>query len=168
MLLTTRLTVSDYLAAQRLHFRPKPALRWVTYALGALFAGMLVQEIIVIAKGGTLPRYWWMLPAGLAYGALLFLFVLPWRVARIFRNQPALADPTETQFSDEGLFLRSTRGQLRFKWGTLKRWKRNKNYILVYHSAVLFHIFPRRCFESPEQFEELAELLRKNLGLEEP
>ena len=167
MHITTQLTVDDYLAAQRLHFRPKPAIRWVSYALGALFAGMLLQEAIVIAQGGALPRYWWMLPAGLAYGALLFLIVLPWRVGRIFKGQPALAQPTKTVFNEEGLLLETSRGHLRFPWSMLKRWKRNKRYILVYHSAVLFHIFPRRCFENAAQFEALAERLRQNIGPEQ-
>ena len=167
MLITTKLSVSDYLAAQRLHFRPKPALRWILYVFAALFAGMLIQEVIMIVQGEPLPRFWWALPAGLAYGAFLFLILLPWRVSLIFKKQPALADPTRTRFTDDGLLLESSRGHLRFNWGMLKRWKRNRDYILVYHSAVLFHIFPRRCFESAEEFNALAALLREKIGPEQ-
>jgi hypothetical protein len=162
--ITTQLTVKDYLAAQRLHFRPKPILRWVLIALGALFVGVIFQQVLMVAQGRALGRYWWMLPAGLAYGALLFYVVLPWRVSKLFRAQPSMGEPTETTFNDEGLLLQTPRGQLRFKWAALKRWKKNKHYILVYHSNVLFHIFPRRSFQRPEEFDELAALLGKNLG----
>ncbi len=168
MLVTTHLTPEDYLAAQRLHFRPKPAVRWIGWGLLALFVGMLLQEVIMIAQGLPLPRFWWALPAGLAYGALLFLIILPWRVGRIFKANPALLDPTETRITDEGLALQSKRGQLRFPWPMIKRWKRNSRYILVYHSSTLFHIFPRRSFANPEDFEALAARLRAHVGPEQP
>jgi hypothetical protein len=136
----------------------------VLYVLSAMFTGMLLYEIIAILGGGPLPRYWWMLPAGLAYGALLFFIILPWRVAKIFKDQPALGEPMKTVLDDEGLGLQTSRGQVRFKWTMLKRWKRNARYILVYHSAVHFHILPRRSFASEEEFAAALSLLRKNLG----
>jgi hypothetical protein len=166
--ITATLTPADYLAAQRLHFRPKPAFRWVLYVIAALFAGMLIQEALIIAQHRQLPRFWWVLPAGLAYGAFLFFVLLPWRVNNIFKKQPALAETTRTNLDGDGLHLQTSRGQIRFKWSMLKRWKRNRDYILVYHSALHFHIFPRRAFASPEDFSEAAALLEKHLGPEQP
>lgn len=168
MNILTHLSPSDYIAAQRLHFRPKPAFRWVLYAIGALFAGMLIQEALIIAQGRGLPRFWWVLPAGLAYGAFLFLVLLPWRVNKIFKAQPALAEPTRTTLDPDGLHLQTSRGEILFKWSMLKRWKQNQKYILVYHSAVHFQIFPRRAFSSQGDFAALGELLQKHLGPPQP
>ncbi len=164
MKIEVTLSAEDFLAAQRLHFRPKPALRWTLYAALAVFLGMLIQQILILAQRGSLPRGWWVLPSGLGYGAFLFFILLPWRVRRIFRQNPGLAAPTRTLINEEGLFLESTRGQIRFQWPTLRRWKRNGEMILVYHSGAHFHSFPRRCFARPEDFDGLAELLGKHIG----
>lgn len=167
MTIECRLTVQDYLAAQRLHFRPKPVLRWLLFIVLGYLAAMLLQQAWQIARGGVLPRGWWMLPAGLAYGAFMFFILLPWRVSKIFKERPALAEPNRFTFTEEGMRLEAVRGQIQLKWPMLKRWKRNRNYILVYHSALHFHIFPRRCFIRPEEFAELSALLARNIGTEQ-
>ena len=167
MVIDVRLTVRDFLAAQRLHFRPKPAVRWAIYLLTTFVAVMLAAEVWTIIRGERLPRGWWVLPAGLAYGAFLFFILLPWRVARIFKQNPALAAPTHTTIDENGLALDSSRGQLRFGWPMIKRWKANGEMILIYHSSAHFHMFPKRCFAQPQDFEYLGELLRKHLGAAE-
>lgn len=164
MLLDVQLTAQDFLAAQRLHFRPKPPVRWAGYLLVAVLALMLGSEVATIARGDTLPRGWWILPAGLAYGAFLFFFLLPWRVARIFKQNPALAAVTRITLNDEGLFLESSRGQLRFGWPMIKRWKTNRDMILVYHAGSQFHTLPLRCFSTPQDFEGLQALLHQHVG----
>lgn len=164
MLLEVQLTAQDFLAAQRLHFRPKLAFRWALYLFLAVLALMLALQVWVVARSGAMPRGWWVLPAGLAYGAFLFFILLPWRVARIFKQNPGLAAPTRMKIVDEGLLLDSSRGQLRFGWPMLKRWKTNREMILVYHAGSQFHIFPRRCFREPQDFERACEILRKHLG----
>lgn len=168
MFLQVQLTAQDFLGAQRLHFRPKPAVRWAGYLLVAVLGLMLGSEVATIMRGGVLPGGWWILPAGLAYGAFLFFFLLPWRVARIFKQSPGLAAPTRTTLNDDGLFLESSRGQLRFGWPMIKRWKANRETILVYHSGSQFHIFPRRSFAGQKEFEELRTLLGKHLGPAQP
>lgn len=164
MELSVQLTERDFVAAQKLHFRPKPAVRWAAYLLGALLVGVLLQEVLAMAQGRPLPRSWWVLPAGLGYGAFLFFILLPWRIGRIFRQNPALAVPTRVTFSDDGFSLDSTRGELRFGWKSLSRWKRNRDTILAYHSGNHFHTFPRHCFSSDEEFQSLATLLAKHVG----
>lgn len=166
MTIESRLRMQDFLAAQRLHFRPPPAVRIALYGLGVIVGILFLLEGWAIARAGQLPRGWWILPAGLAYGALLFFIVLPWRVTRIFKQNPALAGPTRITFADDGLMLDSARGQIRFGWPMLKKWKRNRQLILVYHSAMHFHILPRTGFASDDDFQTLAELLRKKLGPE--
>lgn len=164
MFIEVRLTVQDFLAAQRLHFRPKPAVRWAIYLMGTAVAIMLMTEVWAMVRGERLPRGWWLLPAGLAYGAFLFFILLPWRVARIFKQNPALALATRTTIDESGLLLDSSRGQLRFGWPMIKRWKASGEIILIYHSSSHFHIFPKRCFGPPGDFDRLRELLRTHLG----
>lgn len=164
MTIECKLTVQDYLAAQRLHFRPKPVLRWALIVVVGYLAAMLLHQAWTIAHGGALQRGWWMLPAGLAYGAFMFFILLPWRVAKIFKERPALAQANRFTFNDQGMLLEATRGQLQLKWPALKRWKRNRDYILLYHTALHFHIFPRRCFAQPQEFDAFAAFLTQHIG----
>jgi YcxB-like protein len=161
-----RLEVKDYLAAQRLHFRPRFAMRAALAVLGGFLLAAFGQQIWTIAHHGVLPRWWWMLPAGLAYGAVLFCFFLPWKVGRIFKENPRLAEPMKIDLSDTGLLMESSRGQVRAPWSMLKSWKQNGSLILIYHSRVHFHIFPRRSFASAEDYAAAGELLKKHLGAE--
>lgn len=164
MIITVQLTEADFIAAQKLHFRPKPAFRWAGYVFCAILCGMLLQEMILMAQGGPLPKGWWVLPAGLGYGAFLFFILLPWRVARIYRQTPALATPSELTFSDDGIGLGSGKNEIRFPWAAFRKWKRTRETLLVYHSGSHFHTLPRHCFNSSEEFEALAALLLKQIG----
>ena len=159
-----QLTVQDYLRAQRLHFRPKPAVQ-ILYWLFAIALGLaLIEEAWVIFRGGTLPHGWWILPAGLAYGAFLFLIFLPWRVAKIFRENAALSKPNRTELADEGLLFESARGQIRLPWALIKGWKFNRQMLLVYHSTVHFYLLPRRCFSNENDFDHFRAMLAKQVG----
>jgi YcxB-like protein len=168
MIIETKLTAQYYLSAQLLHFRPKPLLRYLCIALFVVLALLLINEAVIVVRGGVLPRGWWVLPAGLAYGALLFFIVLPWRVGRIFRSHPHMAEGTRVTLDDQGIGLHSTRGEIRLRWATLKKWKCNRDYVLVYHTNTLFHTFPRRCFADTAEFDAALELLNKRIGPPQP
>ena len=164
MTVEVRLTEKDFFSAQLLNIRPKPLVRIALWVGVTIMAVLFIAEVWAISRAGVLPRGWWILPAGVAYGAILFFFILPWRVGRIFRQNPGLAAPTRTTFDDEGLLLDSSRGQLRFRWNALKKWKHNRDLLLVYHSPTLFHMLPRRCFNSAADFDALVSSLEKHLG----
>lgn len=162
------LTVADFLAAQRLHFRPKLLGRISLYAFAFFLTVGLSQETWIIIRGQALPPGWWILPAGVAYGAVLFFIFLPWRVSKIFKANPRLADPLLVTFNEEGLLLDSARRQIKAPWSLLKKWKDNDKMILVYHSRSQFHIFPRRGFTSDAAFSSVKSLLRSHLGPPQP
>lgn len=164
MTLSIQLTERDFIESQKLHFRPKPALRWTWYVFTAILVGMLVQEMVLMVQGSPLPKGWWVLPAGLAYGVFLFYILLPWRIGRIYRQNPGLANVSEVTFDEAGMGLGSGRGEIRFPWAGLRKWKRNRDTILVYHSGSHFHTFPRHCFGAEDTFEALAGLLAKHIG----
>lgn len=162
------LTVADFLAAQRLHFRPKLLGRISLYAFAFFLTVGLSQEIWIIIRGQALPPGWWILPAGVAYGAVLFFIFLPWRVSKIFKANPRLADPLLVTFNEEGLLLDSVRRQVKAPWSLLKKWKDNQTMILVYHSRTQFHIFPKRGFPDAASFAAVKDLLRRHLGPAQP
>ncbi len=157
-------TVQDYLRAQRLHFRPRPLIRGVFWALGTITLIAVADEIYIISHGGVLARGWWLVPLAIAYGAFLFLIYLPWRIARIFRDNPNLARPTQTTLDSAGLILGTSRGGVRMPWSMIKGWKANRNVLLIYQSRVNFSTYPRHSFASDADYATWLEALQKNVG----
>ncbi len=164
MTLEYQLTVQDFLAAQRLHFRPGRLGQFMLWVVAGFCVAALLQEVWVIGHHGVLPRGWWILPAGLAYGALLFLIFLPWRVGKIFQKNPRLAEPTHVEVGEDGVLFDTKRGQIRATWSLLKSWKHNRAVVLVYQSRVHFHIIPRRGFASDVDYAAFQELFKSRLG----
>jgi len=154
----------DYLRSQRLHFRPRPLIRGVFWALATMILFAVADEVWVIAHGGVLARGWWLVPLAVIYGVCLFLFFLPWRISKIFYANPNLAKPTQTTLAPEGLLLGTSRGQVRMPWALIKGWKVNRHMLLIYQSRVTFNAYPRRCFASDEDFSAWIEALQKNVG----
>lgn len=154
----------DYLRSQRLHFRPRPWVRGVFWTIAVLIALSVAEEVWVIAHGGVLARGWWLVPLAIAYGVFLFVFFLPWRISKIFRDNPNLAKPTQTTLAPEGLLLATTRGQIRMPWALIKGWKVNSQMLLIYQSRVNFSAYPKRCFASEADFAAWVEALEKNVG----
>lgn len=168
MTVQVRLNERDFLAAQLLNFRPKPLVRWVLIGALVMIALLFAAEGWAIAHAAALPAGWWILPSGLGYGALLFFIVLPWRVTKIFKQNPALAEPTELTFADDGVSLGAGPRQIRFPWKAMQQWKWNRHFILLYHSSAHFHILPKRCFAKAEDFDLLVGMLRERMGAETP
>ena len=139
-------------------------MRTVFWIIMALITAAVGDEVWVIAHGGVLARGWWLVPLAIAYGAALFLFFLPWRITKIFRENPNLAKPTRTTLADEGLLLGTSRGQVRMPWSLIKGWKVNSKMLLIYQSKVTFNAYPRRCFTSDADFTAWIEALKKNVG----
>ena len=156
--------VQDYLRSQRLHFRPRPLIRGLFWAIVGIIALAVADEVWVIAHGGVLARGWWLVPLAIAYGVCLFLFFLPWRIAKIFHANPNLARPMRTTLAPDGLLLATSRGQIRMPWPLIKGWKMNRDMLLIYQSRVLFNAYPRRCFASDADFHAWVEALKKNVG----
>ena len=154
----------DYLRSQRLHFRPRPWIRSVFWVIMGVIGLAVADEIWVIAHGGVLTRGWWLVPLAIAYGVALFLIFLPWRIGRIFNDNPNLALPTKTTLAPEGLLLGTSRGQVRMPWALIKGWKVNRQMLLIYQSRMAFNAYPRRCFSSETDFLAWTEALKKNVG----
>jgi|GEM_PF-4563706 len=139
-------------------------MRTAFWVIAALIALAVADEVWVIAHGGVLAHGWWLVPLAIGYGAALFLLFLPWRIGRIFRQNPNLALPTRTTLSPEGLLLGTSRGQVRMSWAAIKGWKVNRQMLLIYQSRMTFNAYPRRCFKSEADFTAWTEALKKNVG----
>lgn len=78
-------------------------------------------------------------------------------------KQKTLQDAYEVDLTDETFSSTSTYGSFSMPWNPFHKYKTNKDMILVYQSAVLYHIFPKRWF-TESQLTEFHSILQKQLG----
>ncbi|WP_420139518.1 YcxB family protein [Sphingomonas sp.] len=154
-------TPDDLIAAYRLNYvlsvKSKRVLR------GYLFGGLFVAVAAGIASSE-----WKLAPVplaalgGMAYWVLIFSLImlaaywrLPRQVRRIYRQQKSLHDAATVEWSDSGIYFRSTRGEAHFAWGDFIGIVTNDDVVILRQSEALINFIPTRVL-TPEQRDELT------------
>ncbi len=164
MHITGQLTWQDYLQAQFLHAR----LVWwgqllVVLAVLSLIGGYASTMIPDIAArgAGEIGYYVW-LPAVIVAAILLYYFVaLPRRVRRLYEQNKEMQAPFEHEITDSGLVTSNQYGSADRPWGDFRKWKQDKNTLLLYVSEIEFVLIAKR-FCAAEQLEALRAHLAQN------
>lgn len=143
---------ADYLAAQRLHRKPRPAFAVVGILLvvGALAALYTSRSV----------------PLGMALAFLLLIFFVyePLKAKRVFRQYKALSEPTTVELRDDGLFFKREDGEGLVPWSHVIKWRSNDELLLLYPASGLFYLLPSHFFPNSEAFKEFVTLVRSKLG----
>ena len=100
---------------------------------------------------------------GLFY-AFIYFVIQPWNVRRIFSQQKTLQVEYETVISPDMIKTTSKNGYVEMPLSDFHRYTVGNDFILLYHSQALFHMFPRRFFESDEDFKTFISYLEASLG----
>lgn len=143
----------DYVAALKLHALWSRRRLLVFVSVGVVAAVLLFTSAPTwpsIIAGGVLGG----VIGGLSCYALGWLFYLPWKARRMFRQQKSLQEVYEVDWNDEGLSVRGQRVQGVTPWRDYLKKKENAQLVLLYHSDVLFQMLPRRQFTA-EQWQSL-------------
>jgi hypothetical protein len=158
-----KLEPGDLLRAQYLHYRPRPWLRNVYLAVVAALFAAIVYSYLERQRHLCIRLCVYSAIAAI-YLLLYYFALLPWKARRIFRQQKGLHHSVQIELRDDGLFSLSPRGSATVPWADLLKWKENKHLLLLYHSDVLFHMLPKRCFPTAEALSSAQALLRDRLG----
>lgn len=159
-----QLTPEDYVQACYINMRPRPILKWAGYLVLALTAFAIVISLyfaLADREGFFIPVF---LVACLAYLALLFLFIQPKRVRKIFSQQKAMQIPYSYTVTEEAVMTKSEISEEKLPWNHFIKWKEGTNLFVIYHSDVMFRMVPKRCFASPEEMAQFRQLLETKLG----
>ena len=106
-----------------------------------------------------------LLTAGsLGFCALVFFVILPLNAKRIYRQQKWLQLPADIHVTGESYHVKSEFGEATLPWKGFHKWKENRHLFLVYQSDILFHMWPKRCFPSPEAADEFRAILQRQIG----
>ncbi len=164
MNITGQLTWQDYLQAQFLHAR---RVWWgqllVVIAVLSLiggYASAMVPDIA--AQGRGVIGYYLWLPILIVAAILFYYYVqLPRRIRRIYEQQREMSSPFDHAITASGLATSNQYGHLDRPWEDFRKWKENKDLLLLYLSDVQFVLIPKR-FCTAEQLEALRTYLRGN------
>ncbi|MDH5821984.1 YcxB family protein [Luteimonas sp. RD2P54] len=153
-MITAAISSEDHLAALRLH--RKRAVRRLLLVLAALAAA----GAIAIAIGHVLIG---AIGIGAGVGGLIGEFVqsrfaLPRRARKIYQQQASLRATYTYSWDADGLSASSEAGHVRRRWPDYIKLLESDRLFLLYHSDIMFEIFPKSWFRTPEQIDEFRTL----------
>ena len=147
--------LNDYLEAQRAH--ASWITRYLFIILGLVFIMLgafrvFLEGVPAGASSLGIGIFW------LAWG----LFFRPIWLRRDFRKNPNFARENTLLVKPDGLETTTEIAKNDTKWATYTKFKESPNLFLLYFSARIFRVVPKRAFSGPE-LEQFRELLRENL-----
>lgn len=146
------LTLADYMAAQRLHLKPRP----IFAILGAI--------LVVVALAVMFLAPSWQLGGALAVLAGMFFVYLPLKARRTFKQFKALSEPMAIEVREAGLFFKSTNAEGLVPWSHITRWRRDNTLLLLYPASGFFYMVPASFFSGHAEFSEFADVVEAKLG----
>jgi hypothetical protein len=162
--LTLTIEPRDYLRAQYLHLRPRPFLCWV--GMGFLVVALMAVVSILCKSKWTGADLRSLMGLVISFAVIAFIFFvrMPLLTRRIFRQQKLLHHPIAVHVTRESCHAKFELGESTLPWTTFHKWKENRHLFLVYQSDALFHMWPKRCFPSPEAVNEFRAILESQIG----
>jgi hypothetical protein len=101
--------------------------------------------------------------------ALLFAALPVWNVYRIarrqFRTSPSVGEIRHWVLSESGVETSTVSSSGRFTWSILHKIVESPESFLLFSSAAIFMVFPKRILGSEENIESLRTLFRQQLGV---
>jgi hypothetical protein len=88
--------------------------------------------------------------------------LLPQRTKKTFRQMPAISLEQTLSWDDEAIMISSSQGQMRMPCAGFHRWTGNSEQIMIYPADNIFYALPRRIFPTQQDFDALADLLRRS------
>ncbi len=168
MKINAQLAWTDYLKAQYLHRGPGTLGGTLRYVLLSFFVLNIILGLAFATTFGGLSESWpFFIPLNLLLVAIALYFYIffPRRVRHLFEQHKELGAPVEHEITPEGLIMTSQFGNSNRPWSIFRRWKENKDLLMLYITDIQFIMIPKR-FCTPEQLAALHGYLDQNKVLE--
>ena len=154
------LTQEQHLHALRIHRR-----KAVTLQVGILL-GVAATGAVAWALG---IRYPGMVLVGAGVGGVIGAFVqsrftLPRHVARVYDQQASLHAHYTYSWDEEWLNVASEHAHDRRRWSDYIKLRESEELVLLYHSDIMFEIFPKAWFNEQKQMDEFRRLASQAAG----
>lgn len=168
MKIDVQLTEEDYVKANYLHLRPRPAVKWAGYFLLFWIVVVLVMSVYMAIAHSTEILIPILVGSLLAYLWFAFGFWTPNRCRKTFRQLKMLQMPFSFEFTDGVIITKSECSEAKLTWDHFRKWKEGKDLFTLYQSDRMMQMIPKRVFSSPEEMTQFRELLAKKIGAASP
>ncbi|WP_256643973.1 YcxB family protein [Stenotrophomonas sp. 9(2022)] len=154
------LTQEQHLHALRLHRR-----KAVKVLVGVLL-GCAVVGVAALAMGHHFPG---LVLVGGSLCGVVGVFVqsrlaLPRQIAKIHRQQASLHAHYTYSWDDEWLSVASEHVQAKRRWSDYTKMRESDELLLLYHSDIMFEVFPKAWFNEQTQLDEFRLLASRAAG----
>jgi hypothetical protein len=149
-----KISVNDYLIAQRLHRRS--VAKWVNIATAALAACGLAMLLAGANRLGLIVLFGGV--GGLVGEGFVANIQLPRRVAKLHAQQKDFAEQVTYSWDGQYIEAQSQTGSARRPWTHYAKVKEDEHIFLLYHSDNIFEMLPKSWFPSQELINEFRKL----------
>jgi hypothetical protein len=142
------------------------AWAWLPFVLAIIATPLLANSIATQSTTQPTAGNGWVdmlvpfIPWLLVFGFLWF-FVFRRLTRRMYMAQPSLMRPKTLELSDDEATVSDELSRLTYKWPAFVRFIETRNLFLMYVSEVMFHIVPKRAFDSQCELDEFRQKLRE-------
>lgn len=159
-MISGKISLEDFLAAQRLH-RWRYLRRLLIVSMLAIAFGLLLMAI-GHAKIGI---FFLLASIGWLIGTFYFSFLVrPYKVQRLYRQDAALQSSFTYTWDTELLRCVAEYGNSEQPWATYIKLLENKSLFLLYPCDNMILIFPKKWFNTPEQITEFRQLALRGVA----
>ncbi|MCC5636181.1 YcxB family protein [Nostoc sp. CHAB 5844] len=164
-----KLTSEDYIKALYFHTRASSSLWAKLIIFFAILAWIVIlgTYIIQLLLSGNFVNFLGSLfVPSLLIASLYYLFGIdfPRKIRRNFQQFKVMQVPSDTTISPEIIETISEISMKRLRISDFYMYRVNSNFILVYLLSLSYLIFPRRCFNSDEDFQQFLVYLKAVFG----
>ncbi|MBN7818677.1 YcxB family protein [Bowmanella yangjiangensis] len=164
MKITTNISRMD-LIKFNLRFLPFAPITYKYFGIVALF----IFSYVLWSKGvpTSFERWKILIVGSLIGGFFATVFYFGWCVVSILflsKESNGVLGEHEYEITEDGLFERTIANETLNRWGALGKVSIAGKNLLLQVSGYLYHLFPRRSFESDEAFYEFKNLLIENIN----
>lgn len=153
-----RISEQDYVEAQRLARRTTRKQR--------IFNAVLVAVLVISFTFNPIDIRVAVL--GIVGGGLIALIgvklLFPWLARRQYREYPEIAQLTSIDLLNDGLAFAAPSGQGKLPWTRVQKWRENDGFVLIYVSAKLHHVVPKRLAQQGFDVDAMTRALREHVG----
>jgi hypothetical protein len=159
-MITGTFSPSDVKSAAWVHLRPRRSYFIVGVVLLAAF--LWAGWVSFFGEGRPAGNWGrWVIPAVIAYFALIFGVWSPYQITRNFKQRKDLQREVSFGLSDSGIEMATTDFHGVKSWGDYLRWKEGKKVFLLYLSDNMYQVVPKRFFPSEAEISDFRALLKR-------
>lgn len=160
--ITVTLTQKDYATALRelARHRSSWAIR-VLFWISVAFLGWMAYSVLRDSETHFLNGLMAVVGVAMFLSLILFLKLFgPWLGARQFvKKNPTKLGPSKVSISSHGVDYESLQANTTAKWSAYPRILETKDLFLLYTQSNIAQILPKRCFENPDEINDLRKIL---------